>query len=154
VVWAGRWCRGHGRLRVAGVADALIKHRDGIVGNWLGATLNPLLRALDNPANLQDWEPWVRGAVIDFDLLSHLHVTKHNESFSYTDPITGATVNKTSNRSVTVWHMNITNTGPGKSPKATSSPGLNKCPSRPRSQSSMCSWSRSACFRCQCRRCQ
>jgi membrane-associated phospholipid phosphatase len=103
------------------VTDGLIKHRDGIVGNWLGATLNPVQRALDDPVNLQAWEPWVRGAIIDFDLVSHLHVTRHNESYTYIDPNTGATVNKTSNRSVSVWHMHMTNTGPGASPKATSS---------------------------------
>ncbi len=101
------------------VTDALIKHRDGIVGNWLGATTHPVQRALEDPANLQSWEPWVRAASIQFDLLSNLHVTRHAETFTYAGP-TG-TVTKSSNRSVTVWHMRVTNTGPGNSPKATSS---------------------------------
>jgi len=104
-------------------ADALIKQRDGIVGNWLGQTRYPAERGLDEPGNLYAWEPWVRAAVIDFDLLSHLYFTKHGESFTYTDG-GGATVTKSTSgdeRSVTVWHFHVTNTGSNQSPTATSS---------------------------------
>jgi membrane-associated phospholipid phosphatase len=101
------------------MTDALIRHRDGIVGNWLGATLNPTEWVLETPYNMEAWEPWVRAAVIDFDLLSHLYVTKHKETFHYVNHA-GIVVNKTSNRSVTVWHFHVTNTGPGHSPRATS----------------------------------
>jgi hypothetical protein len=100
--------------------DALIKQRDGIVGNWQGQTLSPAPRTLEAPTNLRAWEPWVRAAVIDFDLLSHLHFTRHKETFSYKD--NGVAVSKTSNlRSVTLWHLHVTSTAANPSPKATSS---------------------------------
>jgi membrane-associated phospholipid phosphatase len=55
------------------VADALIRHREGIVGTWAPApSLAPPFPLLDDPLELEQWEPWVRAATIDFDLVSHL----------------------------------------------------------------------------------
>ena len=102
------------------VAGSLITHRDGIVGNWLGQTLPYALRNLDNEYNLAAWEPWVRAAIIDFELLSFLHFSLHDETFTYLDH--GTTVTKSSNGgSVSVWHFHVTNTGTANSPQATSS---------------------------------
>jgi hypothetical protein len=75
---------------------------------------------LENPDNLAEWEPWVRAAIIDFDLLSHLHFTRHRETFTYRH--SGKTVTKVSNRrSITVWHFHVNDNGPGHAPRATSS---------------------------------
>ena len=54
------------------VTGALITERDGIVGSWQGPTLTINQRQIENAGNLKDWEPWVRAAVIDFELLSNL----------------------------------------------------------------------------------
>jgi membrane-associated phospholipid phosphatase len=103
------------------VSDALVTTRDGIVGTCLGQTLTPAQRTLEDPANLAAWEPWVRAAVIDFELLSHLHFTNHSETFTYTKH-NGQTVSKTSNQtSVTIWHLDVTSTPANLAPTATSS---------------------------------
>jgi membrane-associated phospholipid phosphatase len=62
----------------------------------------------------------VRAAIIDFELLSHLHFTSHREKFSYKDQ--GKTVSRTPReRSVTVWHFHVRTTATDPSPKAHSS---------------------------------
>jgi len=101
------------------VSDALIRQRDGIVGSWQGKTLNPTSRTIEDPRNLKDWEPWVRAAIIDFDLVSNLYVTRHSETFTYTHQ--GQNVSKTSANSITVWQFNVTSTANDPSPVATSS---------------------------------
>ncbi|NPT64749.1 phosphatase PAP2 family protein, partial [Paraburkholderia sp. RL16-012-BIC-B] len=77
------------------LAEALMGHRDGIVGSWRTpelVTLNkdnqklqdlttPQPPALDDPAQLWRWEPWVRATVFDFELLTSL-------KFSFPDPYT------------------------------------------------------------------
>ncbi|MEH2484018.1 hypothetical protein V1282_007375 [Nitrobacteraceae bacterium AZCC 2146] len=106
------------------LADAMIKHRDGIVGSWSVPTPthpaepHPRQRSLEDPANLAEWEPWVRAAVIDFDLLSHLHFTKHAEQFTYQSH--GQGVPETRDNCVSVWHFHVT-TAADDSPIATSS---------------------------------
>jgi hypothetical protein len=52
------------------VTDALVKHRDGIVGTWQPAVPIAPRLGLDSPADLKRWEPWVRAALFDFELLS------------------------------------------------------------------------------------
>jgi hypothetical protein len=99
----------------------LIRHRDGIVGTWQGATLDPRERRIEDPANMAAWDASIRAYVIDFDLLSHLHFTKHSETFSYKNG-TGKSEKASSRDSVTVWHLHVTDSGPGQSPRATSSP--------------------------------
>jgi membrane-associated phospholipid phosphatase len=54
------------------VAEALISTRDGIVGPWAPPGPNPVQLPLENPNNLERWEPWVRASVFDFELVSHL----------------------------------------------------------------------------------
>jgi len=54
------------------MTDALIAHRDGIVGAWQGPVANPLPLGIENVANLERWEPWVRAAIYDAELLNHL----------------------------------------------------------------------------------
>jgi hypothetical protein len=99
--------------------DALIRHRDGIVGTWMGPVLHPVERALDDPEVLPAWEPWVRATVIDFDVTSHLYFTRHSETFNVVS--NGNTVSKTSNDSMTIWHFHVPPTSAA-SPTATSSP--------------------------------
>jgi hypothetical protein len=53
-------------------ADALIRTRDGIAGSWAPPTANPAALALEDPNNLERWEPWVRASVFDFELVSKL----------------------------------------------------------------------------------
>ena len=62
----------------------------------------------------------MRAASIHFDLLSNLYVTRHAETFTYADPTGHGHQDARIARS-RVWHMHVTNTGPGNSPKATSS---------------------------------
>ncbi|MCX7892849.1 MAG: phosphatase PAP2 family protein [Burkholderiales bacterium] len=55
------------------MSDALVTNREGIVGTWQGKTLAPKWPAnLDGVAALEKWEPWVRAATIDVDLLAAL----------------------------------------------------------------------------------
>jgi membrane-associated phospholipid phosphatase len=56
------------------LAEALIQTRDGIAGYWQPTT-PPLALAFDAPDNLRRWEPWVRAAIIDFDVVSMLGFT-------------------------------------------------------------------------------
>lgn len=56
------------------VSEALITHRDGIVGAWQGP-VNKLHRPPNSTNNLELWEPWVRAELYDFALFSHLHMT-------------------------------------------------------------------------------
>ena len=59
-------------------AEALIGHRDGIVGSWRtpeDVTLDfdtQAFQDLDDYRQLWRWEPWVRATAIDFELLSNL----------------------------------------------------------------------------------
>ncbi|MDB5503632.1 MAG: hypothetical protein JWR89_3534 [Tardiphaga sp.] len=94
-------------------ADALIKHRDGIVGSWSPPppTGYPAQRDVEEPLNLRDWDPGVRASVIDFDLLSHLHFTQHSEKRE------DGTL---SQEGVSVWHFNVT-PGADQSPRTTAS---------------------------------
>ena len=62
---------------------------------------------------MKDWEPWVRAAVIDFELLSNLYFSRHSETISST----------TVNDAVTVWSLNIT-------PTSTTNPAPTTSPSR------------------------
>jgi hypothetical protein len=79
--------------------------RDGIVGTWQGQTLTPAYqRKIDFYKNLKDWEPWVRAAIIDFELLSNLSFSTHAETFTFIR--NGQTVTKNSPSSVTVWSLN------------------------------------------------
>jgi hypothetical protein len=82
----------------------LITERDGIVGTWQGPTLTMNQRKIENAKNLKDWEPWVRAAVIDFELVSDLSFSKHKDTFTYLD--NGQQVPKTANEAVTVWGLN------------------------------------------------
>ncbi|WP_299971640.1 phosphatase PAP2 family protein [uncultured Roseobacter sp.] len=52
-------------------AAGLLLARDGIVGQWAGATLNPRERGLNEPANLEDWSQMVRTMVVLQDLLAN-----------------------------------------------------------------------------------
>jgi membrane-associated phospholipid phosphatase len=96
----------------------LINQRDGIVGSWLGQKMSPPQRAIDQAYNMQNWEPWVRAAVIDFELLSNLYFTPHAETFTY--QAQGNTVSKTSQDCVSIWHFAIATTGTDPAPTATS----------------------------------
>jgi hypothetical protein len=49
-------------------SDALIKHRDGIVGPWQGANLPVEMPPIDTKEQLWKWESWCRGAALDFEL--------------------------------------------------------------------------------------
>jgi len=65
--WNGLW------------TEALIAHRDGIVGTWArprGPTTNLFV---DNPEQMERWEPWVRAAVLDIEMHSNLYFTVQTE---------------------------------------------------------------------------
>jgi membrane-associated phospholipid phosphatase len=61
---------------------------------------------MEKAGHLAYWEPWVRAAIIDFDLVSHLNFSVH--------PETTPSGNKAA---ATLWHWNVSGT-PG-APKAT-----------------------------------
>ena len=63
------------------MADALVRHRDGIAGPWVGQCTTVPQSKLDDWAQIARWEPWVRAAVFDFELVSNLHfsVPRPNE---------------------------------------------------------------------------
>ncbi|HET9472749.1 MAG TPA: phosphatase PAP2 family protein [Steroidobacteraceae bacterium] len=87
-----RWYGGYGTPLVT---DGLIHHHDGIVGTW-GPTVPPAQYLLDQPDQLQYWEPWVRVSVFDHELLSHARVSVHRDLYW-----------PASNRvSATLWHLN------------------------------------------------
>jgi hypothetical protein len=65
------------------MTDALVKHRDGIVGTWQPPAAVVEL-GLDHLDNMPRWEPWVRAATLDFDLLSRLHFEKHTDAVAGT----------------------------------------------------------------------
>lgn len=90
------------------VSGALISERDGIVGSWQGQTLKPKQRNVDHAGNLKDWEPWVRAAIVDFDLLSNLHFSTHPEMVGTTN-VPDA---------VTVWSLNVTTSAGNAEPAA------------------------------------
>jgi hypothetical protein len=72
-----RWYGGYGTPLVT---DALISSRDGIVDAWEPkAVLRLEARALDDAGSMERWEPWVRAAVLDFELLSNLHFVQRGE---------------------------------------------------------------------------
>lgn len=90
------------------VADALIKHRDGIMGAWAGSLSTTPDLLYDSAASLERWEPWVRAAVFDFEMLSHLHMTRHSEN--YADTSGGP--NRSTLWSFTLWHVDVPPTAP------------------------------------------
>jgi hypothetical protein len=94
------------------VAGALIMERDGIVGSWQGPTLAMNQRTIEKVGNLKDWEPWVRAAIIDFDLLSNLYFSRHDET------IGGANVPD----AVTVWSLNVAASTSAANPVPAASP--------------------------------
>jgi membrane-associated phospholipid phosphatase len=53
--------------------QALIGHREGIVGAWLPATAYPPQRLEGQLAHHTLWEPWVRATLLDFELGSRLY---------------------------------------------------------------------------------
>jgi membrane-associated phospholipid phosphatase len=57
------------------MTDALVLHRDGIVGTFLPGTAVGDL-TVDDPKNLLRWEPWVRASILDFELVTPLRLTK------------------------------------------------------------------------------
>lgn len=65
-----RWYAGYGTSLMT---EALIHHRDAIVGNWKGGFANADLNPLDDAKNLKRWEPWVRASILDFELMMPLH---------------------------------------------------------------------------------
>jgi len=64
-----RWYGGYGTPLMT---DALIVHRDGIVGTWQGPVANPAQLNVEDVVNLERWEPWVRAAIYNGELLNHL----------------------------------------------------------------------------------
>jgi hypothetical protein len=77
------------------MAAALVRHREGIVGEWRGTfPLGQLTQ--DSLNNLERWEPWVRNAVFGFEFDSQLFLSRHKEN------------NKDS---FTLWHMNARHAG-------------------------------------------
>jgi membrane-associated phospholipid phosphatase len=62
------------------VAGALIGHRDGIAGTWMQPGSAPAALALETAAQIERWEPWVRAAIYDFELLSYLRFSGRDES--------------------------------------------------------------------------
>jgi len=58
------------------MTDALIRHRDGIVGPWQGANLPVRMPRVEDREQLWRWESWCRGCVFDFELASELRFTK------------------------------------------------------------------------------
>jgi hypothetical protein len=93
--------------------------RDGIVGSWLGKKISPAQRAIDAPGNLMNWEPWVRAAILDFELLSNLYFTTHSETFTFQDH--GNPVQKASQDSVSIWQFDIATAANNPAPTASSS---------------------------------
>jgi membrane-associated phospholipid phosphatase len=72
-------------------------HRDGIVGTWSPPGSAPAQLPLDEPKVLERWEPWVRGAVFDFELLSPLLFTQHDEL-----------IGSTTFKQFTLWSVTVT----------------------------------------------
>jgi membrane-associated phospholipid phosphatase len=96
----------------------MIRHRDGIVGAWAATTNNAAHYALDDVnKNFERWDPMVRAAILDFELISHLHVTKSDETL-----VAGGA---TSNGVVTLWHVELT--GPTPVQGAADSPPSGSC---------------------------
>jgi hypothetical protein len=63
------------------LTEALIGHRDAIVGSWRKPEPRIDLQEFENvqvedPAQLWRWEPWVRASVFDFELLSNLSFSR------------------------------------------------------------------------------
>jgi membrane-associated phospholipid phosphatase len=79
----------------------LIRHRDGIAGPWGHATFTGPDLPLETDSNLERWEPWVRAAVLDDEMLMHLHFTRH--------PLTISGVTHTA---FTLWHLTTTDVNP------------------------------------------
>jgi hypothetical protein len=74
------------------MTGALIMNRDGIAGTWQGALYGGAQLPTQTLAHLERWEPWVRGAVFDFELLSHLQFSRHTEG---------------GKESFTLWHVEV-----------------------------------------------
>jgi membrane-associated phospholipid phosphatase len=54
------------------VGEGLILTRDGIAGTWKSPAATPPELGLEDENNMVRWEPWVRAAVFDFELVSKL----------------------------------------------------------------------------------
>ncbi|HUQ76785.1 MAG TPA: phosphatase PAP2 family protein [Burkholderiales bacterium] len=77
------------------MAEALIKHREGIVGEWRGPF--PFTQLVhEDPDNLARWEPWVRHAVWSYELESQVFLSRHQEGRK---------------DAVTLWNMNTQHVG-------------------------------------------
>jgi hypothetical protein len=58
---------------------------------------------VEDAANLARWEPWVRAAVYDFELLSHMHFTKHDAWY-----VGGTITAQQTSDCFTLWHWDAT----------------------------------------------
>jgi hypothetical protein len=77
------------------MTGALVANRDGIAGSWQGALYGGQELPLETLAHLERWEPWVRAAVFDYDLVSHLQFSQHTEA---------------GKESFTLWHVEVDGT--------------------------------------------
>jgi hypothetical protein len=96
----------------------MILHRDAIVGQWQGVKFNGALFPADTATNLERWEAWVRGATLDFELLSHLHFTWGDETVPAPTPKQPKKTRKA--KTAMLWHVDtgaLTAAGPQLKPK-------------------------------------
>jgi membrane-associated phospholipid phosphatase len=84
------------------MSDALIRSRDGIVGQWRPPAAIPDQLGLEDRDNLERWSPWVRASVIDAEMVSRL-------GFTLEDP----TINP---RHMAVWHLEVPAPAGGNAP--------------------------------------
>ena len=70
------------------------------VGPWQGPMLSGGELGFENDTYLDRWEPWVRAAILDFELLSHIHLSTYADT--YADRVTGVATGPVDG--VALWH--------------------------------------------------
>jgi len=85
--------------------DALIRHRDGIVGAWQAPAVPGagFAHPLDSDGPFELWEPWCRAAILDVELLSHVQLTRNDEQLAFVDS-SGTNITKTVEQ-FTLWNL-------------------------------------------------
>lgn len=61
------------------IADALIRTRNGVVDSWNETEAEFPHLKLDDPANMERWDPLVRASIFDFEIYSRLHFSDDGE---------------------------------------------------------------------------
>jgi membrane-associated phospholipid phosphatase len=84
------------------MSDALIRSRDGIVGQWRAPAAVPGPLVVEDPDNLGRWSPWVRAAIIDVEMVSRIGFTLEDVTMAP--------------RHMAVWHLEVPAPAGGNAP--------------------------------------